>query len=115
MARHHGGLLLAGGQGDDLEHLLLDPASLIDDGQGVVEALQPLGDGRQDLEASAPRRDRQLVGVHLDTGLQRRVELYHPGGGPERQGGLSLVGGDHHDLRALCARQKLVQGQHGAH
>jgi hypothetical protein len=112
MARHHGGLLLAGGQGDDLEHLLLDPASLIDDGQGVVEALQPLGDGRQDLEARPPGRDDQLVGVDLDAGVQLRVELHHPGGRPEAQPGLALVGGDDHDLGALDPGQQLVQRQH---
>ena len=87
----------------------------VDDGQGVVEALQPLGHGREDLEAGATGRDGELVGVDLDAGFQRRVELHHPGGGPERQGGLSFVDGDHHDLRAVYARQKLVQGQHGAH
>jgi hypothetical protein len=49
--QHHTGFLLAGGQGDDLVHLLVDAAGLVHDGQGEVEALQPLGDGGQDLEA----------------------------------------------------------------
>ena len=107
------GLLLAGGQGDDLVHLLVDAAGLVDDGQGVVQPLQPLGHGGQDLEAGPRGRDGHLVGVLLDPLLQLGVELHHPDGDPERQTGLAFVGGDHHHLGALNAGQQLIQGQHG--
>jgi hypothetical protein len=63
--------------GDDLVHLLVDAAGLIHDGQGEVEALQPLGHGRQDLERRSPARHGQGVGGLLDAGLQPRVELHH--------------------------------------
>ena len=37
--QHHGRLLLAGGQRDNLEHVGIDPAGLIDQGEGVVQSL----------------------------------------------------------------------------
>jgi len=49
--QHHRRGLLAGGQGHDLIHLLVDAPGLIHDGQGEVQALQPLRHGREDLEA----------------------------------------------------------------
>jgi integrase len=67
--------LLAGGQGDDLVHLLVDPAGLVDQGQGVVEALQPLGHGREDGERRSPGRHGHRVVIQLHPRLQLGVEL----------------------------------------
>jgi hypothetical protein len=114
--QHHTGLLLAGGQGDDLVHLLVDPPGLIHDGQGEVQPLQPLGHGREDLERRPAGRDREGVGVLLDAGLQLRVELHHARGDPVAETGLPFVGGHHHHhhhLGALRPGQQLIQGQHG--
>jgi hypothetical protein len=61
----HAGALLAGGQGDDLEDLLVDAAGLVHDGEGVIKALQPLRHSRQDLERRSPGRHGQGVRVLL--------------------------------------------------
>jgi len=108
------GALLAGGQGHDLVHLLVDAPGLVNDGQREVQPLQPLRDSGEDLEARSPRRHREGVGVLLDPGLQLRVELHHAGRGPVAEAGLAFVGGDDHDLSALGTGQQLEQGQHGS-
>jgi hypothetical protein len=107
--QHHGGLLLAGGQGHHLVHLLVDTPGLIHDGQGEVEALQPLRHGGEDLEGRSAGGDGELVGVLLDSGLQLGVELHHPRGDPMAQPGLALVGSHHHHhLGTLRPGQQLV-------
>ena len=82
----------------------------------------PRGQGKTSLtavlalyELLAGVEGAQVVVVQLHPLFELGVELHHADGDPERQTGLPLVGGDHHDLRAVYARQKLVQGQHGAH
>jgi hypothetical protein len=95
--------LLAGGQGDDLVHLLLDAAGFVDDGEGEVQPLQALGDRGEDLERPPPRRHGKGVGVHLDAALQIRVELHHPGRLPVAEGGLAFVGGDDDDAGPFLA------------
>jgi hypothetical protein len=110
--QHHRRLLLAGSQGHHLVHLLVDPAGLVNDGQGEVQPLQPLRHGREDLERRSPRRHREGVRVLLHPRFQGRVELHHPARHPMDDAGLAFVGGDHHHLGALGAGQQLVQGQH---
>jgi hypothetical protein len=94
--QHDRRLLLAGGQGDDLVHLLVDAAGLIHDRQREVQAFEALGDGGEDVERRAPGRDGHVVVVQLHPGFELWVELHHPGSDPERQPRLPLIGGHHH-------------------
>jgi hypothetical protein len=65
------------------------------------------------MEARSPGGDGHVVVIQLHPGFELGMELHHPDGDAERQAGLPLVGGDHHHLGAVSARQQLIQGQHG--
>jgi hypothetical protein len=108
-----GGLLLAGGQGDNLEDVPVNPAGFVQDGQRVVESLEPFRDRRQDREGRSPNRNHQLISVGLDAALEVRVELHHPGRGPEAEAGLPLIGGHHNHLRTIHAAEELIERQDG--
>jgi hypothetical protein len=101
--------LFALGKRNDLVHLLVDAAGLVHDGQGVVQPLQPLRHGRQDLKRRTAGQHREGVGVDLDAGLQVGVELHHAGRLPVAEGGPPLVGGHHDDAGPLGTGQQLIQ------
>jgi hypothetical protein len=111
--QHHTGFLPAGGQGHHLVHLLVDAPGLVDQGEGVVETLEPLGDGREDLKAGPAGGDDQLVGVLLHAGLEVGVQLHHPRRDAMTDTGLAFVSGDHDDLGALGPGEELIERQHG--